>query len=1409
MKKRALSLLMSLVMLVSMLPTTAWAADETETTTPPTVNVDFTAQAKGAFLIAPQFNVAVSSDEAENFGYTDSVEGVSALDVLVKAHEIKFGEDFTKTSSADYLEVSSSGFVTKLFATTTTAIGFTLNGAYPHDGTAASSGGYKGTTVTTQAVVDNDSLEFFIDQDVTSCSDNLAWFCQNGVFTDTVTAKPSAAVDVVLKSTSYKGGYMFRDAEAMHAAGSIVKGAQLAWVNITTGEVTAIKNAVTNEETGKVTLTMPADEGTSYLTAYMPASGIKDGKSPLIMSLTKVVADNNAVEADPCALSSLVIKGYPEIGFDQEVLALTPEFSPEIAAYSTTKRPFGASTLAKTLIVSPTAANSDATIKATLNGENEKDFSTQPVQNFNTMLPGQDNRLTITVTNGEQSKTYTVTIPMAADPSAPVVPDVDASITVPSDATVFVGSKSKHYVPFTGIQSAGTKDNQDGTCTYYFDLTDNKTYNYRISGENYITYAGTFKKTAGWSLTVSKEDLQPQGKDKTTIDRDVKNNNGYNVGDVYLNINPQSYLKLGHAGDTYQLVNLRNWEAVDSVMNNYFIEPDYHYAVLDMNGQVDTSVVEVSDSGLLTAKSQGTAIVLVTYDAININAAVGGPFFGAIWPENTGVFVVSVGAGDSGISTDITLNTDKGNTTDSKLAGDALDAEHDVIYFVGESGSYTFTPGIGGVRVSVANPTVSDKMSFNGFKDVAANDDNSVTVPLVQGRNIVKLEKDGKAEYQIITAKQLSVTVNSGDPVHPGDELTVSLNGLYHPANKLAGVYNMDAVVLYDKVDGYDQSTSIGTPSRQYNFASAQNDLAVLKKTELWGKPSYSKDTSTTFKVPDDYDKDVLTLSGGSILVCGWGDPFGNHRGITLTSGKAPNLNANTRVAYLGQLPDIQIPITVTDAALDHITLTTDEVKTSYDEGDGFDPANLIVTAVYADGKTQQVSGYTVSPEKLTADTKEVTVSYQGKTATIPVTVAPAVLTEITVTKQPAKTAYKAGDFFDPTGMEITAVYSSGRTEVVTDYTYAPNRELTTTDSAMTITYGGKTVALPITVSSGSQGGGSQKQTITVTFTLMGDSKHGDNGEVHTLKNRTLETWIARTSVTVDKDAYVIDVIAKALSMAGIPYENGGNYISSVRGLEEFDNGGNSGWMYTLNGNHSDLGVEEQRIKQGDSIVFHYTDDYTKEQGSEKWNSGSSSGTTTTPTTPTTPANPVPDKAMSFTDVKSNDWYYSSVRYAYDNGLFSGVSHDSFGPGDSMDRSMLATVLYSLDGKPAAGKSGFADVADGAWYADAVAWAAEHGIVSGVGGGAFTPGGTITREQLAVMLYRYAQYKGYDVSKTADLSGYADQDKLSDWAAQAVQWACGSGLMNGRSAAQLAPEGTLTRAEAATMLKAFCENVKK
>ena len=383
-------------------------------------------------------------------------------------------------------------------------------------------------------------------------------------------------------------------------------------------------------------------------------------------------------------------------------------------------------------------------------------------------------------------------------------------------------------------------------------------------------------------------------------------------------------------------------------------------------------------------------------------------------------------------------------------------------------------------------------------------------------------------------------------------------------------------------------------------------------------------------------------------------------------------------------------------------------------------------------------------------------------------------------------------------------------------YTYTVSKDgYVTKTGSFTITEeqaaGHEKQTIHVSLVSAGPGSGSSSKDIEVTVKVMVPPE--DKSKLYTYKHdsRSYTNLLTTTGkVTVTSGSSVRDAFVTALDRDDIGYtEQRNGYFSMIGDWSEFERGEKSGWMYLVNGSMPSVAAQDYELTGSATVVWFYTDDYSNDYRSESWNDDSSSSSSGTTATPTTPVNPVPDKAMSFTDVKSDDWYYSSVRYAYDNGLFSGVSHESFGPGDSMDRSMLATVLYSLDGKPAAGKSGFSDVADGAWYADAVAWAAEHGIVSGVGGGAFTPGGTITREQLAVMLYRYAQYKGYDVSKTADLSGYADQDKLSDWAAQAVQWACGSGLMNGRSAAQLAPEGTLTRAEAATMLKAFCENVKK
>lgn len=470
-----------------------------------------------------------------------------------------------------------------------------------------------------------------------------------------------------------------------------------------------------------------------------------------------------------------------------------------------------------------------------------------------------------------------------------------------------------------------------------------------------------------------------------------------------------------------------------------------------------------------------------------------------------------------------------------------------------------------------------------------------------------------------------------------------------------------------------------------------------------------------------------------------------------------------------------------------------DSAENSFGTEQGF--RGLIALANYQEGKSYRLydfSGQTLVPAVATFWAKNAAVSVK----TIP---------------EDAAVAVKRGE------TEVAADKVHGAYDLAAgDYTYTVSKNgYVTKTGSFTITaeqvagHEKQTIHVSLVSAGSGSGSGSGSKTVNVNVKVM--VPPADRSKRYTYKHdsRSYTNLLTTTGkVTVTAGSSVRDAFVTALDRDKIGYtEQSNGYFPTIGGWSEFERGEKSGWMYLVNGSMPSVAAQDYELTGNATVVWFYTDDYSNDYGSESWDDDSSSSGTTT--APTTPANPVPDKAMSFTDVKSNDWYYSSVRYAYDNGLFSGVSHDSFGPGDSMDRSMLATVLYSLDGKPAAGKSGFADVADGAWYADAVAWAAEHGIVSGVGGGAFTPGGTITREQLAVMLYRYAQYKGYDVSKTADLSGYADQDKLSDWAAQAVQWACGSGLMNGRSAAQLAPEGTLTRAEAATMLKAFCENVKK
>lgn len=184
------------------------------------------------------------------------------------------------------------------------------------------------------------------------------------------------------------------------------------------------------------------------------------------------------------------------------------------------------------------------------------------------------------------------------------------------------------------------------------------------------------------------------------------------------------------------------------------------------------------------------------------------------------------------------------------------------------------------------------------------------------------------------------------------------------------------------------------------------------------------------------------------------------------------------------------------------------------------------------------------------------------------------------------------------------------------------------------------------------------------------------------------------------------------------------------------------------------------------------------------------------------------EAGMPFADVADDAWYADAVQYVYENGMMNGTSDTIFNPNATTTRGMIVTILHRLEGEPAAVASSFTDVQRGAWYADAIAWAAANSVVNGVSETSFAPDSSITREQLVAILYRYAQCKGYDVTAVVDLQAYSDVSQISDYALTAMQWANAEQLITGSGATTLDPQGYVTRAQVATILMRFSKCVE-
>lgn len=182
--------------------------------------------------------------------------------------------------------------------------------------------------------------------------------------------------------------------------------------------------------------------------------------------------------------------------------------------------------------------------------------------------------------------------------------------------------------------------------------------------------------------------------------------------------------------------------------------------------------------------------------------------------------------------------------------------------------------------------------------------------------------------------------------------------------------------------------------------------------------------------------------------------------------------------------------------------------------------------------------------------------------------------------------------------------------------------------------------------------------------------------------------------------------------------------------------------------------------------------------------------------------------SAAYVDMTPDAWYHTSVDFVLNRGIMTGTSGNTFEPNSNLTRAMVCTILYAMEGKPRAIYADeFSDVHAGDWYFDPVMWCSANAIVAGMGDGTFAPNSNVTREQLATMLRSYASYKGKDVSAQGDLSGFVDSSSISSWARENIAWAVGAGIISGRDGGMLAPQGTATRAEAATMFYKFCTNV--
>ena len=621
---------------------------------------------------------------------------------------------------------------------------------------------------------------------------------------------------------------------------------------------------------------------------------------------------------------------------------------------------------------------------------------------------------------------------------------------------------------------------------------------------------------------------------------------------------------------------------------------------------------------------------------------------------------------------------------------------------------------------------------------------------------------------------------------------------------------------------------------------------------------SYS-DESTKAVTGYTYDTAAFTTAGSKTVT------------ITYTEGEVTK-TATVTVT----VEEVEVPV-----VLEGIAVTTQPTKTLYNIGDKFDPTGMVVTATYSDGTTETVRDYTYPTTALNKNTNTITIGYDGKTTTVAVTMN--VVEQISVTTQPTKIAYQEGETFDPAGMVVTATYTDGTTKEIKTYEYTPTKALTLKDTRVVITYTGdesiatERVTLTITVTENTQ---TEHESISVNMSFINAGK--------------IVVYDAPVTVVDENDdgSYTISEAFKALHEA---YYNGGasgyaemSNASLTGWVTKFWGKGSSGLCYVLN--NSWTSSTQVSIKSGDSISAFFSkdlilysdlytwfgaDSYSAVTGTEKtltvngmnvMGSGASGDMKAAPKGATVTVYDQNGKAVSalkttvdangqftisfteagtytvevsgtasygsysdapvvpsrctvkvtegeaaeeetdetidsetglvFSDVKKSDYYYDAVAWAVDQGITTGMTNTTFAPGANCTRAQMVTFLWRAAGQPVVGdvRIPFEDVDRNAYYYKALLWAISEGITTGVTETTFAPNATCSRAQMVTFLYRMAE-------EPAVKTGHAFEDVFAeDYYNAAVAWAVKEGITTGMTETTFAPAAFCTRGQTVTFL---------